>query len=258
MKLLDQPPVPRTVRLAGFKPAPYKPKLSQFNLNPTVNVNPNVKVESPINIDLGGLPLSIGLFVGSGLVFLMRTALPEGWPQTAALVTGGGLAAGGILNLFKTKAEASTGVPAPGRAPSAASTSAQGGISSQEVQPSMAQAVNGVTGVLTSPQDYSTVSIKPWSSTYPVRIQLHNPSSIAVNFTLELKGDESGSLSPDQMASYVASVALNPDETKNVDIDMPIVSGHVMDTVSVSLSAYKRRVATEGAQLLSNRSFIVK
>jgi len=264
MNLLDRPPVPRTVRLAGFKPAPYKPKLAQFNLNPTVNVNPNVKVESPINIDLGGLPLSIGLFVGSGLVFLMRTALPEGWPQTAGLVTGGGLAAAGILNLFKTKAEASTG-PAPAGSrpgaplpPSAAPTSPQGGISSQEVQPSMAQAVDAVTGVLTSPQDYATVSIKPWSSTYPVRIQLSNPSSLAVNFSLELKGDENGSLSPDQMASYVASVSLNPGETRNVDIDMPIVSGHVMDTVSVSLSAYKRRVATEGAQLLSNRSFIVK
>ena len=196
MRLLDRPPVPRAVRLAGFKPAPYKPKLAQFQLNPTVNVNPNVKVESPINIDLGGLPLSVGLFIGSGLVFVMRTALPEGWPQTAGLVVGGGLAAGGILNLFKSKAEASTGAPAgpAPRGPSAAPSSPQGGISAQEVQPSMSQAFDAVTGVLTSPQDYSTVSVKPWSSTYPVRIQLSNPSGQPVNFTLELKGDESGSM----------------------------------------------------------------
>lgn len=264
MKLLEQPPVPRAVRLAGFKPAPYRPqipKMGQFQLNPNVNVNPNVKVEAPINIDLGGLPLSVGLFIGSGLVFLMRTALPEGWPQTAGLVAGGGLAAAGIINLFKSKAEASTGAPAAGpapRGPSAAPSSPQGGISAQEVQPSMAEAFDSVTGVLTSPQDYSTVSIKPWSSTYPVRIQMSNPSSLPVNFTLELRGSESGSLSVDQDAAYVASVSLNPSETKNVDIDMPLVSGHVVDVVNVSLSAYKRRVASEGAQLLSNRSFIVK
>lgn len=257
MKLLEHPPRPRSVRLAGFQPAPYKPKLSQFT--PTVNVNPNVKVDAPINIDLGGLPLSIGLFVGSGLAFLMRTALPQGWPQTAGLVAGGGLAAAGIINLFSNKAQATAGAPGqPVGAPASMPISTQGGIAAQEVQPAMAQALDAVTGILTVPQDYSTVSIKPWSSTYPVRIQLQNPSGQSVNFTLELRGQESGSLSPDQESTYVAQVSLSPGDTKNVDIEMPLSSGHVIDVVNVALTAYKRRVATEPAQVLSTRSFIVK
>lgn len=266
MKLFDAPPVPRAVRLAGYRPAPYKPapvraKLAEFSLRPEVNVNPNVKVEAPINIDLGGLPLSIGLFTGSGVVFLMRTALPPGWMQTAALVVGGGLAAGGVLNLFAGKAHAEAGPGArPGApsGPSAAPTSPQGGISAQEIQPAMSDAFAGISGILTSPQDFSTVNVHSWSSTYPVRIQLHNGSSQPVNFILELQGNESGSLGADNMASYVAQVTLNPSETKNVDIDMPVVSGHVLDTVDVALKAFKRRVAGEPAEMLSMRTFILK
>lgn len=70
----------RRQRLLGSAPMlgnPSRAALSQLQLTPTVNVNPNVKVDAPINIELGGLPLSLGLFVGGGLTFLMRTALPE-------------------------------------------------------------------------------------------------------------------------------------------------------------------------------------
>jgi hypothetical protein len=257
MKLLDRPPLPRAVRLAGYQPPVYRPKLAQFT--PTVNVNPNVKVDAPININLGGLPLSIGLFAGSGLAFLMRTSLPQGWPQTAGLVAGAGLALAGIFNLAHSRAEAATPAPGqPGAPPAAGPSSPQGGITSQAFQPSMAEALEAVTGVITLPQDYSTVSIKPWSSTYPVRIQLVNPSSQPVTFTLELKGEESGSLSPDQEAFYMAQVSLNPGDIKDLDISMPLVSGHVVDVVNVALTASKRRVASENAQILSMRSFIVK
>jgi hypothetical protein len=257
MKLLDRPPIPRAVRFAGYRPG----ALGQFRIEPTVNVSPEVRVEAPISIELGSLPLSVGLFAGSGIVFLMRTALPKGWPKTVALVTGGGLAAAGIINLFRGKvAAATTGAApgAPGLPPSAAPSSPAGGITAQETQPSMAAAFDSVIGTIVSPSEGSTVDIGGWTSSYPVRIQLENPSEQPVNFILELRGLESGSLSVDQEAAYVAQVALGPRETKNVDLQMPIVTGHVIDVVNVVLQAFKRRVATEPAQMLNMRSFIVK
>lgn len=262
MRLLDRPPVPRAIRLVGYRPSgpsPAKKWLGQIKFDPTVNVNPNVRVDAPINIELGSLPLSLGLFAGSATAFLMRTALPKGWPQTLGLVAGGGLAAAGILNLFRGKiaaaAPAAPGQPAalpPSASPSGA------GATAQEVQPSMSQAFEAVTGIITSPQEYSTVSIHAWSSSYPARIQFSNPSDQAVNFTLELRGLESGSLGADQESAATVQIALNPRETKNVDLDMPMASGHLLDVVNVVLQAFKRRVATEPAQMLDQRSFIVK
>jgi hypothetical protein len=62
--------------------------------------------------------------------------------------------------------------------------------------------------------------------------------------------------SPEQ-ASHTSQVTVNPGAT-DVDVKMPIVSGHVLDTVAVTLTAYKRRSAQDPAEMLDMKTFLVK
>jgi len=255
---------PVALRGASWRMPMYHPRMAQ---TPYVQVSPQVTIEkptisTPINIELGGLPLSLGLFAGSGIVFLLRTALPKGWPQTAALVGGAALAVGGLVNLILPKKAAA---PAPAAAPSygpppvpSAAGGATGGPAPSYTPP-IESAFDGVTGRISSPTDFSTVDIQPWATNYPVRVQLQNPARVPVSFELELTGEEDPQPVGKSATSVLpVQVTLNPGEVRDVDLNMPIATwGALQSYVDIMLTARKRRAPGEAAQLVDQRSFNV-
>jgi len=255
---------PVALRGAGWLMPLYRPRMAQ---SPYVQVSPQVTIEkptisTPINIELGGLPLSLGLFAGSGVTFLLRSAMPKGWPQTVALVAGAALAVAGVLNLVvpkKAAAPAPAGPPSfgPAPAPSAAGGAAVG--PAQSYRPPLESAFEGVSGRISSPADFSTVDIQAWSTSYPVRIQLQNPASVPATFELELTGEEDPQPVGKSATSVLpVQVTLNPGEIRDVDVNMPIATwGALQAYVDILLTARKRRGPGEPAQLIDQRSFNV-
>jgi hypothetical protein len=249
----ERPPIPRSVALTG---TPWRP--ARIAQGPFVEVRPQIDVKAPISIELGGLPLSIGLFAGSGLVFLVRTALPGGWPQTAALVGGSALAVAGVVNLVLPKAEAK----APAAAPPAPSAPVPGAAPAgpPPFTPSEEHAFQNVTGRIASPADFSTVDIGPFAGSYPVRIQLYNPAQVVVTLELEFSAEED----PEPIGGTVTSslpvqVTLPAGQVRDVDVNMPISSwGALVDYVDVVLTVRKRRRVGEPASLVDARSFVVE
>jgi hypothetical protein len=245
------------VSLAGRK------QVGQFEVKPVVNVNPNFEIKAPINLDLGGLPLSIGLFAGGALSFFVQGSLPKGWPKYTALAAGTALSAAGIWNLMTAKAKADDAAakkaapPPPRPPPVIQPTSAQGGTSASEYQPAAANLLGQVSARIVSPKDYDTIDIGPLTGTYPVRVELQNPTQSPIPFVLELVAQEEGVYGPPEQASHTSQVTVNPGAT-DVDVKMPIVSGHVLDTVAVTLTAYKRRSAQDPAEMLDMKTFLVK
>lgn len=258
----------RPVTLRGaWQPSAWRPRMAQA---PYVQVSPQVTIEkptisTPINIELGGLPLSLGLFAGSGVVFLLRSALPKGWPQTAALVGGAALATAGIVNLVlpkKTAAPAPAGPAAPTFGPAPAPSGAGGGAvgPAPSYKPPIESAFETVTGRISSPADFSTVDIQPWATSYPVRVQLDNrPSSVPVTFELELTAEEDPQpVGKSALSTLPVQVTLNPGEVRDVDLNMPIATWGALQTyVDIVLTARKRRAPGEASQLIDQRSFNV-
>jgi hypothetical protein len=249
-KLLDRPPIPKPIHLAGWRPA-------QKTIGQLVSVQPQVQVSAPIRVDLGALPLSLGLFAGGAVMFVVRGQVPEGWPQTLATVAGVGLAIGGVVNLFTKKVEAQAQTPA------SAPPSAPGGpgqVTSEVVQVPRGSSFEAISGRITSPVDFTTVDLWPWQKSYPVRLQLTNGSVEPVSFTLELTASEDPQpFGSSQESAAVVQVGLAPGETRNVDINMPITSWEAaVDYVDIVLVAKKRRSAGESPELIDQRSFVIE
>src|SRR3990170_5300633 len=89
--------IPLTRVRGAFQPIPYAParpkKLAQIEFNP--------HVEAPITIELGSLPLSLGLFAGSGISFLIGAQVPS--ISGVTTVAGITLAGFGVVNLLLPK-----------------------------------------------------------------------------------------------------------------------------------------------------------
>jgi hypothetical protein len=255
---------------------PYRPVHAGKHVGqsgPFVEVRPNINIESPkiapvINVELGGLPLSIGLFAGSALTFYLKSHLPEGWPRTTALVTGAALAALGITNLMVPKARASEAQktspaappgPAPMPAPSAPGGAAAAS-SPQAYSASNAMAFENVTGRIVHPAEYSTIGVGWFKKSYPVRVQLMNSSSVPVTFELELTADEDPAPVGDPVVSSLpVQVSIDAGQVKDVDVEMPIADwGNLVDYSDVILTARKRRVPGEPAQMIDMRSFVLE
>jgi hypothetical protein len=230
--LIDRGPLLKSV---PFAPAwrPGARRLGQF-----VQVSPQVKVEAPIQIELGGLPLSIGLFAGSGVTFLVRSGLPEGWPQTVATVFGAALAVGGAVNLLLPKAKA---------APAAAAAPSVPGGGTAQMSPPLASTpeavLAGVSAQIIRPLESDTVNISPFTSMVPVVVRLSNPSTEQASFEVVLEALEN----PGPFGSQVTTqkpvrVALGPGETRDLETDITLASwGILVDFVDVRLSVYKRQ-----------------
>lgn len=252
MNALPLRPIPL---VKGWRPA-------HARIGQLVQVSPSVTVQAPIDIDLGGLPLSLGLFGGSGIVFLIRSGLPEGWPQTVATAVGAALAVAGVTNLLLPKAAAApsapTGPAAPGLPPSAPpgyQVTPQPGYS-----PSGIVSFENVVGRIVSPADFSTVNVGPFASSYPVRVQLENLSEVPITLDLELTAEEDPyPIGEAATSSVPVQVNLMQKEIRNVDIMMPLSAwGTFVDYVDVILTARKRRVPGESPLLLDLKSFVIE
>lgn len=264
------------LRNSGFRLSPlsirppYRPRIGQLvTFDPKVDFRPDVRVQAPINIELGGLPLSIGMFLGSGLAFLVRPQLQEGLPKTAALILGAGLAVAGITNLVLPKAQAAPPAAAP--TPAAASavpttttptapSAPGGGVSAPAGVAISDQGVfDGVSGQVTYPAEGETVNIWAFSSSYPIRVQLYNPAPSPVTFYLQIVAEESPlPFGKDMRTTFPMQVTVGPAQTRDIDINMPISSWiWNVKYVDIALSVYKQRMAGENPVLLAQRYLVV-
>ena len=250
-------------------PLPLRPKLSRrmgqmVAFDPKVDFNPDVKVQVPVNVELGGLPLSVGLFLGSGLSFLVRPQLQEGFAKTAALVLGAGLAVAGITNLILPKAQASAPAPAaPSSTPTTAAPSAPGGGGAVSAPAGVAVSdqgiFNGISGQVTYPGEGESVNIWPLASTYPIRVQVYNPSAASATFYLQIVANESPlPFGNAARTTFPLQVTVGPGQTRDIDINMPISTwAWNVKYVDVALSVYKQRMAGENPVLMAQRYLVV-
>lgn len=253
---------PRLLRPIPLR-SPYRPYMGQIvSFDPKVDVafKPDVKV--PINIELGGLPLSLGLFMGSGLSFLVRPQLPVGFAQTVALVLGAGLAVAGITNLVMPKAQAAPAAPAaPGSAPTTAPVSAPGGgaVAPPGIAAAEKYAFDSISGRVTYPGETEEVNIWATASSYPIRVQLYNPSSVSATFYIEIVGNENPHpFGEETRTTYPMQVTVGPGQTRDIDINMPITAWGLTTTYTeVDLVVYKRRVPNEDRQQIATRFLVV-
>jgi len=270
MRAFDRPPIPKGVPFApGWHPSRRRRVGAGplVTVTPNVNVNPNVNLNAPVNLSLGNLPLSLGIFAGAGVSFVIASQVPEKGPwKTIALIGGSVLALGGVANLFFGKeslapnpAASPAGVSPPPAAPAAQTTDANGNpITSQQVNVPSSSDFDQVTGSIVSPTDTSTIDVSRFSSTYPVQIQLTNPTQNPVSLLLQFSGDETPSpIGSEQTASYSQQVTVQPG-TQNLTIQMPTVTwGFTTTYVDVELSMTKAISAGSQAAQLDAKSFVI-
>lgn len=268
-----QRPMLRPVSLRPqYRPMAYRPRLAQpfVEVKPQVSVPINAPISAPINIELGGLPLSIGLFAGAGLAFLVRGGVPEGWPKSVALITGTGLAIGGIVNLvFPKKAVAPAPAPAAPAAPSGPPAPPSGVTSDEQkgagFTPPSIPAFTRVQFEIVSPTPDQEIAhtgtfLGIGTSKIPVVLRLYNPTDESVTMNLEFEWDEFPSVigynrEPNHGAKSV-QVTLAPKEERNDTFSLPIVSSG-WSALSVALAIYKKRTPEENRFLVINETFNV-
>lgn len=266
--LLDRPPIPAQVL---FRPAfrhPARPPL----MGQLVQVNPQVqipKIEAPVTIQfgLGGLPLSIGLFAASGLTFLIRSQLPDGWPKTVALLVGAGLGVGGVANLVIPPKAAAPAAPAPlpGPAPLPSGATAAGDKSAG-FAPASAPAFTRVQIEVVSPKpdqeiDHTGTFLGVGTPKIPILLRLYNPSAENVTFNLEFEWDEFptviGYNREPNHGSKAFQVTLAPNEERNQTFDLPVQTEGFSTSITVGLSMYKKRTPEENRILAATWTFSV-
>src|SRR3990170_1302466 len=139
-----------------------------------VEVNPDVTVQAPVSVTLGlgSLPLSIGLFAGSGVSFIVKNELPKGWPRSLATALGATLAV----------AEAKPGAPGPLAPVAPPSAPGQPAGGAPPYLPPSPQAFQAVTARIAEPSHGETVDIGPFAGSYPVRVEFQNPAPETVTF----------------------------------------------------------------------------
>jgi hypothetical protein len=253
----------------AWRPSP-RPFLSQLvEVRPQVTIPISAPITTPINIDLGSLPLSIGLFAGSGITFLVRSGVPEGWPQAAATVVGSGLALAGVVNLFlKKSAPAQPAAPPPPLPPAAGPPPPPpAGATAAEAPaftPPSPSAFVGLQFELVSPRPGQEIAHLGWfltSDRIPVTIRIFNPSPERTTFNLEFEWEEFPSFatfntSPSK-SSKSFQVTLGPGEEQNQNFELPIASGSGWTSMAVALSVYKKRTPTDNRVLIVNSTFNV-
>jgi hypothetical protein len=247
---------------------PRSPKqLGQIvTFDPKVDFRPDVKVQAPINIELGGLPLSLGLFAGSALSFIVKGQVPAGWPQTVATLLGAGLAVGGIMNLLMPKAHAAAPAAAPSGGPSQVPTTAApsapggGATAPPGMAPPARPAFDQISGRITYPGEAEQIDIWPTSSSYPIRLQLYNPSGESATFYVEIVAKEFPHPFGDEVkTTYPMQVTVGAGQTRDIDIAMPITSwGWGVDYSDIDLVVYKRRVQNEDPVRIADRFLVVE
>lgn len=232
-------------------------------LEPKVEFKPDVNVQAPINVELGGLPLSLGLFAGSALSFLVKPQLPGGAAQTIATLIGAALAVGGIMNLMMPKAHA-TAAPAPAGSgvPTTTPASAPGGAATAIPGVAAAQrsAFDQISGRVSYPGEGEQVDIWPTASSYPIRVQLYNPSGESATFYIEVVATETPHpFGAEATTTLPMQVTVGPGQTRDIDLNMPITSwGWNVDYSDIDLAVFKRRVPNEDKVKIADRFMVVE
>lgn len=256
MRILDRPPVPVPVRLAQK----WRPSLAQL-----IEVRPEVRIEKPtiapqVTVELGGLPLSIGFFIGSGLTFLLRTALPKGWPQTVALVAGGGMAAAGVVNLLLPKAKAAPGAAPPGAPlPQPTIAPVKPGETSAPLPVTTEGAFESAGIRFVSPARGTVVEAGFGAVSVPARLRLSNGAAEQAGFDLVLDINEQPEPFGEAKATkQISRILMAPGESRDVDLEIPVSTwAWNVDKVRVMVFAGKRRLTGGPVEELDHTSFIV-
>lgn len=235
----------------GFQPIPY-----QHNFEPhrrpemgQIQINPNI--QAPINIGLGSLPLSLGLFAGSGMALLIGSQTPS--LRTLTTITSIALAGLGALNLIVPKE-----VPPPAPPTTQMVTPGQ---SSGPIAPTAEEGFRGVDGRILSPSYGDTIDVSPLGTpSIPMRLRLTNKAAADANFDLVIMSDEQ----PEPFGARVQNsqtmrVFLPKGETRDVDVSIGISSWEALtDYVEVDVTVAKRRIEGGGKENVAGVMFVVE
>lgn len=237
----------------GFQPIPYQqtydprraPDMGQIQINPNI--------QAPINIGLGSLPLSLGLFAGSGMALLIGSQAPS--VRTITTIISIGLASLGALNLIVPKEG-----PAP--APPPTTTTVTPGQSSGPIPATAEAAFAAVEGRILSPSYGDTIDVSPFGTpSIPVQLRLTNKSPNAdANFDLVVNSEEE----PHPFGARVGNsqsmrVFIPKGETRDVGISISISSWEALtDYVEVDVTVAKRRTEGGNKENLAGVMFVVE
>jgi hypothetical protein len=235
----------------GFQPVPYqqtyqaRPQMGQIQINPNIS--------APINIGLGSLPLSLGLFAGSGMALLIGSQAPS--IRTVTTITSIGLAVLGALNLLAPK-----DVPPPAGPPT--TTAVTPGQSSGPVAPTAEEGFRALDGRIISPSYGDTIDVSPIGTpNVPMRVRLTNKSPNAdANFDLVITSDEQPKpFGARVQNSQTMRVFIPRGETRDVDVSVGISSWEALvDYVEVDVTVAKRRIDGGNKENLAGVMFVVE
>lgn len=234
-------------RIKGaFQPIPYspsKPKLSQIQINP--------HVEAPITIELGSLPLTLGLFAGSGVAFLVGAQVPS--IRQLTTVAGVALAGFGVVNLLLPKQ------PIKGEQPPISTVTP--GVVSPPLSATGEEAFASVVGEIISPGNYETIDASPIGTPHiPMRIRLSNPSTQRADFDLQVDVHENPHpIGAEIGAQQSMRIGLGAGETRDFDLAIAINSWDALvDYAEVDVTVRKRRFSGGESELLDSLMFVVE
>lgn len=251
MKALFNPHSPFQVRSMGspFQPIGYQPSSPRPRQVGQISINP--RIEAPITIELGALPLSIGLFASSGISFLVGSQVPS--IAVVTTVLGVGLAGFGVVNLFLPKKK-------PGDATPAIAPVAPGSTSGA-LPKTNEDAFSSVSGEIMAPADYETIDVSPIGQPkIPARLRLVNASAVVANFDLTLDIQEQ----PHPFGAAVGAqqtmrMSLGAGEARDFDIVIPLSSWDALvDYVDVDVTVRKRRFSGGDPALVDSVMFVVE
>jgi len=232
----------------GFQPIPYQQIYKKPELGQAIQINPNI--QAPINIGLGSLPLSLGLFAGSGMALAIGSQAPS--IRTLTTIVSIGLAAFGALNLLVPKE-----APTPGAPPTSTVTP---GVTSPPISATAEHAFNAVEGRIISPSYGDTIDVSPIGTpSIPMRVRLVNKSDIQAVFDFGVTADEDPSVGARVVNSQTMRVTIPPGETRDVDVAVSISSwGALVDNVEVNVTVTKRRIDGGDKENLAGVMFMVE
>lgn len=234
----------------GFQPIPYQGPARRRDLG-QIQINPNI--QAPINLSLGSLPLSIGLFAGSGMALLLGSQVKSIQPYTVAAAVA--LAGFGVVNLIIPK----DAPPAPSGPPSPSTVTP--GSTSGPIANTPEIGFAGVSGRIITPAYGDTIDAAPWGTPQiPMRVRLTNSSSVEATFDLIISAMETPapfgapvSNSPSQRITIPAG------ETRDVDVSVGILSwDSLVDYVEVDVDVRKRRIDGGPTENLAGVMFVVE
>lgn len=236
----------------GFQPIPYRQTYHKPELGQAIQINPNI--QAPINIGLGSLPLSVGLFAGSGMALVIGSQAPS--IRTITTIVSIGLAGLGVFNLLMPKGAAAAAPPTT--APVAP------GQSSGPIAPTAEDAFKAVEGRILSPAYGDTINVSSFgSANIPMRVRLTNKSETTdANFDLGISTIEEPSIGAIVTNSQTMRVLIPHGETRDVDITIGVSSWGMLErsglgNIRVDVTVTKRRIDGGDKENLAGTMFMV-